>query len=284
LKRRSLDDQTDAVNSSLTAMLPIAPRGEDRFRAGPEGSTGFLFGGLTMAVAVAVAGRTVEPDLVPKSLRSAFLSTGEWAAMDVAVERVNTSRSFSGRRLRLEQDGRELAVADVTFHRPEEGIDRSYVAPPSLPEATALGPGRSWSSGLDVMEVRPLAAPEGAMTGRLHPYWAKIREDLGDGPLINGAALAFMSDFAVIYSPFDPSIQEAVGWRSLTLEHSLWFHRPFLASHWLLFDAGPLTRSGGRYVTRGTVYDERGVLVASFVQEGVIRRVDTGEPRRSTRP
>jgi acyl-CoA thioesterase II len=254
-------------------MLPITPRGEDRFRAGPSGRSGFLFGGLTMAIAAAVAGRTVEPDLVPKSMRTAFLSTGEWAAMDVAVERVNTSRSFSGRRLSLEQDGRCIAVADVTFHRPEEGSDRTYATVPTVPDAAELGPGRSWSGGLDVMEVRPVVPVEGAMTGRLHPYWARIREDLGGDHLINGAALAFMSDFAVIFSPFDPSTREAVGWRSLTLEHCLWFHRPFSASRWLLFDAGPLTRSGGRYVTRGDIHDERGALVASFVQEGVIRRV-----------
>ncbi len=237
-----------------------------------------------MAIAVAVSARTVEPDLVPKSLRTAFLSTGEWGAMDVAVERVNTSRSFSGRRLHLEQDGRGLAVADVTFHRPEEGIDRSYAVLPQVPDATALGPGRNWSGGLDVMEVRPLIPAGGALTGRLHPYWARIREDLGDGHLINGAALAFMSDFAVIYSPFDPSTREAVGWRSLTLEHCLWFHRPFRASSWLFFDAGPLTQSGGRYVTRGTVHDQRGVLVASFVQEGVIRRVAPGQKWGSTDP
>jgi acyl-CoA thioesterase len=261
------------VTSTFTALLSIAPRDEDRYRAGPEGSGGFLFGGLTMAIAVAVSGRTVKPDLVPKSLRTAFLTTGEWGAMDVAVEKVNTSRSFSGRRLRLEQDGSRLAVADVTFHRPEEGIDRSYAVLPPVPGATDLGPGRNWSGGLDVMEVRPLSPADGTLTGRLHPYWARIREDLGADHLINGAALAFMSDFAVIYSPFDPSAREAVGWRSLTLEHSLWFHRPFRASSWLLFDAGPLTQSGGRYVTRGTIHDQKGVLVASFVQEGVIRRV-----------
>jgi acyl-CoA thioesterase II len=261
------------VTSSLTALLSIISHGEDRFRAGPPRGGGFLFGGLTMAIATAVAGRTVEADLVPKSLRTAFLHEGEWGPMDVAVERLNTSRSFSGRRLRLEQEGRCIAVADVTFHRPEEGTDRTYAVPRRVPDPAELGPGRSWSSGLDVMEVRPLTPVEGPMTGRLHPYWARIREDVGEGQLVNGAALAFESDFAVIYSPFDPATREAVGWRSLTLEHCLWFHRPFRASNWLLFDAGPLTQSGGRYVTRGTIQDQKGALVGSFVQEGVTRRV-----------
>ncbi len=264
------------MNASLLALLPITSRGEDRFLAGPPDSGGFLFGGLTMAIATAVAGRTVEADLVPMSLRTAFLSAGEWGPMEVAVDRLNTSRTFSSRRLRLEQEGRCIAVADVTFHRPEEGTDRTYVAPGRVPDATELGPGRSWSSGLDVMEVRPLTPVDGAMTGRLHPYWARIRQDLGDDQLINGAALAFESDFAVIFSPFDPATREAVGWRSLTLEHCLWFHRPFRASNWLLFDAGPLTQSGGRYLTRGTIHDQKGALVASFVQEGVTRRVATG--------
>jgi acyl-CoA thioesterase II len=264
------------VNSSLSALLPITSHGEDRFLAGPPSSGGFLFGGLTMAIATAVAGRTVEPDLVPMSLRTAFVSAGEWGPMDVAVERVNTSRTFSGRRLRLEQEGRCIAVADVTFHRPEEGTDRTYVAAGQVPDPTEMGSGRSWSGGLDVMEVRPLAPVDGPMTGRLHPYWARIRENVGDDQLINGTALAFESDFAVIFSPFDPATHEAVGWRSLTLEHCLWFHRPFRASNWLLFDAGPLTQSGGRYVTRGTIHDQKGALVASFVQEGVTRRAAPG--------
>jgi len=261
------------VTPDLSALLSIAQLGEDRFRAGPEEHGGFLFGGFTMAVALAVAGRTVAPELVPKSLRTAFLSEGKWGAMEASTQQVNTSRSFSGRRVSIQQAGRTIAVADATFHRPEEGIDRSACVAPHVPSPSDLGSGRDWSYGLDAIEVRPLTPVAGDMTGRLHPYWARIREDLDDGHLINGAALAFMSDFAVIFSPFDPSIREAVGWRSLTLEHCVWFHRPFRASRWLLFDASPLTQSGGRYVTRGTIFDEGGTLVASFVQEGLTRQI-----------
>ena len=85
------------------------------------------------------------------------------------------------------------------------------------------------------------------------------------------AALAFMSDYLVTASPFEPGTSEGEGMNSHTLEHSLWIHRSFSAESWMLFDCAPLTQSAGRFVSRGTVHDEDGHLLASFVQEGLIR-------------
>jgi acyl-CoA thioesterase-2 len=262
------------MNQRISDLFLAAPTGDDQFRVEPAAGSGFLYGGLTMGIAATVAGATIDTGLVPKSLRTAFLRFGEWGPVDVGVEQVHDSRSFAGRRLRLTQGDRTIAVADVSFHRPDEGVDRQDAPRPDVPAPDDLDPAAALLGGLDPIELRPVRGvrPIGRATpARIHPYWCRVREDLGKDPVAHGAAMAFMSDYLVTSSPFDPGADEAAGLRSYTLEHTLWFHRPFAADRWLLFDAVPLTQSGGRFVSRGTVHDERGALVASFVQEGLIR-------------
>jgi acyl-CoA thioesterase II len=266
--------QTVVMSHRFSELLAFAPTADDRYRAEPAWGSGFLFGGLTMGVAITVAGATVDDALVPKSLRTAFLSFGEWGPMDVDVERVNTSRSFAGRRLRLRQGDRTVAVLDVTFHRPEEGVDRQRATAPQVPGPDDCEDLVVQLGGVRPIELRPVRATHGHPIGRIHPFWSRVHGDLGNDPVAHAAGLAFMSDYMVVYSPFEPGSGEAAGLRSFTLEHSVWFHRPFAADRWLLFDAEPLTQSGGRFVTRGTVHDDDGALVASFVQEGFVRPVD----------
>ena len=89
--------------------------------------------------------------------------------------------------------------------------------------------------------------------------------------MLHAAAVAFVSDYLVIYTPFDPGSGSGESVLSRTLEHSLWFHRPVDANTWLLIDAVPVSVVDGHYASRGTVHDESGALVASFVQEGFVR-------------
>jgi acyl-CoA thioesterase II len=254
-------------------LLAFTPIGDDRFRAEPSVGSGFLYGGLTMGVATVVAGATVDPGMVPLALRSSFVTFGEWGPLDVGVERVNTSRSFAGRRLTIAQGQRLVAAVEVAFHRPEEGVDRQGAAMPEVPAPEELEPMATPLGGVHVIDLRPTRPTGGRPTGRIHPYWCRASDEVGDHPLAHAAALAFMSDYMVIYSPFEPGAEEMAGVQSFTLEHSLWFHRPFSADRWLLFDAMPLSQSQGRFVSRGTVLDAGGGLVASFVQEGFVRPV-----------
>ncbi len=223
-----------------------------------------------MSVAVSVASATVPLDMVAKSLRTSFFRFGECASMDLRVESTNTGRTFAGRRLSISQAGRTLALADMTFHRPDGGADIQMVEAPSVPDPESLATVPCMLSQAHLMELRPVEpAHHGA--GRIHPYWCRISQELGSGPVPHAAGMAFMSDYMVIQSPFGPGAREAEGLSAFTLEHCLWFHRPFRADDWLLFDASPLSRSGGRFVSRGTVFDRQGALVASFVQEGLTR-------------
>lgn len=231
---------------------------------------GFLFGGLTMAIALCAAGSTVKEGLLPKSLRTSFVTFGRRATLDATVEEVNTGRRFARRAVLVRQEGHTVATAETTFHRPEEGVDRQLVRAPDVPDPAELQSVSGMLPEAHVIVLKPVdSSAHGA--GRIHPYWCHIHQDLGDVPIIHAAGLAFMSDYMVVHSPFEPGAGEAGAMSSFTLEHCLWFHRPFRSDEWLLFDAVPLSRSDGRFLSRGMVFDQRRTLVASFVQEGLTR-------------
>ena len=263
------------INACFTELIAARRLGDDDFRAEPIGH-GFLFGGLTMAMALTAAAATVDDGLVPLSLRCSFLSFGEWGPTNVSVDRVNTSRSFATRRVDLRQDGdKRVAVSDLLFHRPEAGTDLHYAVAPRVAAPNDLEPIQvlfgSVESGVDPFEVRPAHQRQLSERERFHPFWARTTERLPDRAAVHCAALAFMSDYLVIRSPFEPGAGQSRGLRSFTLEHTLWFHRPFDAGAWMLFDSSPISESNGRYVSDGTVHDEAGALLASFVQAGFVR-------------
>jgi acyl-CoA thioesterase II len=126
---------------------------------------------------------------------------------------------------------------------------------------------------IDPVEMRSTRPGPLTPRERVHPFWARAHGPLAEVPGAHAAALTFLSDYLVTASPFGPGTSEGEGMNSHTLEHSLWFHRSFSAERWMLFDCAPLTQSVGRFVSRGTVHDEGGSLLASFVQEGLIRPV-----------
>jgi acyl-CoA thioesterase II len=258
----------------FTDLIKVDDLGADRFTADPSGGPGFLFGGLTMAMAVAGAVLTVEDSMVPLSLRCSFISFGEWGPTDIEVERVNTSRSFAGRRLQLSQEGKLVAAVDIAFHRPQVGPEMQDAPVPAIPgpdELFAVKPVFGAQQPMEPVEMRfPRQGPP-TPRERVHPFWARARGPLGEVPGAHAAALSFFSDYLVTASPFEPGTAEGAGLNSYTLEHSLWFHRNFSAERWMLFGCTPLTQSDGRFVSRGTVHDEDGRLLASFVQEGLIR-------------
>ena len=262
------------MNQRFSDLMAMHAAGDGRLLATPAGGGGFLFGGLTMAMALTAAGTTVADGLVPLSLRASFPSFGQLGPTDIDVHAVNSSRSFANRRVHLTQGGKLVGFADVAFHLPETGPDTQDSAPPAIPGpdqldevATRFGA----DDPVDPVEIRAPRPPAPGVVERLHPYWARVRQPLGEDPVAHAAGLAFISDYVVIFSPFEPGSTQAEGMSSFTLEHSLWFHRPVVADRWLLFDCRPLTLAHGRYVSRGTVHDPAGRLVASFVQEGFIR-------------
>lgn len=262
-------DETTATRP-FRDLLPVDEVGPDRFVVRPAGK-GFLYGGLTMAIAIAVGGRTVNASFVPLSLRASFLAGGDWASpTEVAVERVSDSRSFAGRHLTLSQERGPVAVADLSFHRPVDGDTWQTPSSPPAAPPDALAAARVMT-GLPVMEVRLISAQDLRQGECIHPYWARFPVGVGDDPTERAAALAFVADYFVIHTPFPAGSGADQGMSSRTVEHSMWFHRPADPADWLHVDAHALAVGGERFTSRGEIHDREGALVASFVQLGVIR-------------
>jgi acyl-CoA thioesterase II len=248
---------------------PQEPTDTVHLAANPPGE-GFLFGGLSMAIGLAAACRETDPALTPKSLHALFLRPGSWGpTIDVSVTRVHDSRAFAIRRVILSQDDRALVEVTATLHRPEHGEDRQHTPFPDHPAPESLEPDHPPLARAGVMDVRPITPIDRSVSETAHPYWARF-PDLSDDPVERACAVTFVSDYMVIYTPFPKGSNEGAGQVSRTLSHSLFFHRP-PATEWLLLSSSPLNLGHGRFTSRGTVQDQSGRLVASFVQEGVVR-------------
>jgi acyl-CoA thioesterase II len=247
-------------------LLGTEPSGDDRFVVRSAGS-GFMFGGLSMAVALHCAAATVPDGKVPLWMTATFLTGGDWGGPhEVAVERVSDSRSFAVRRFELVNTGRTAIVGEVNFHHPEPGDDRSHAGPIALPPPEELT-GEIMHNPVDVGEVRPVRRKD--MLERKHPYWARIPL-VDDDPVQLSCAAAFVSDYYVMATPFVPEERAGDRLMSRTLQQAVWFHRP-VPEGWWYVDAEPLSLAGGRFVSRGTMQGRDGALFASFTQCGFVR-------------
>ncbi|HUZ10977.1 MAG TPA: acyl-CoA thioesterase domain-containing protein [Acidimicrobiales bacterium] len=249
---------------------PPGADGADHFVATPPGE-GFLFGGFTMALGLQAAARTTDAAFVPKSLHTLFLRPGAWGPkLDLLVTRVNDSRSFAIRRVALTQADRTVAEVTATFHLPEPGEDRQHAELPDAPAPDTLDPTNPLLPVPEIMEIRPVTPFDRLVGETAHPYWARFPDLPADDSLVQSCAVTFVSDYMVIFTPFPKGSEGGSEYLSRTLSHSLWFHRPPVGE-WLLLSSTPLTIGDGRFTSQGTVHDRQGGLVASFVQEGILR-------------
>jgi acyl-CoA thioesterase-2 len=258
------------MHEDFSRLTPLETCGDDRFVVRPPGS-GFLFGGLSMAATLRAAAATVTPDRRPLSLRATFLAGGDWGGPhELRVERISDTGSFAVRRIEFFTQDRLAVVSEVVFHQPDQGED--WQAPDHLaaPAAETLEPFDSQLPA-NVIDIRPVNPASGKLE-RLHPYWCRPREQLVD-PTLTACALAYISDYWVIGSPFAPGSGAGEGLVSRTYSHSIVFHRTPEVADWWLFDCQPVSVSGGRYFSRGGVQSTRGLKLASFEQLGFIRPI-----------
>jgi acyl-CoA thioesterase II len=248
-----------------------------------------VFGGLVIAQALVAAARTVE-SREPHSLHGYFLLQGDPSVPIVyEVDRIRDGASFTTRRCNAIQHGRPIFSLSASFQIKERGLDHAVPMPDvPLPESLpgeaklyarfgALFPeamSRWFAQDLPI-EIRPvdllhylghkLAAP-------VQYVWVRASGALPDDPALHRAVLAYLSDMSLLDTAlvahgrtiFEPDSQVA------SLDHALWFHRPFRADEWLLAQDSP--NSGGAHgLTRGLIFGRDGRLVASVAQEGLIR-------------
>lgn len=281
---------SDAV-SQLLAILDLERIEENIFRGrSPQVGWQRVFGGLVVAQALVASARTVE-GRAPHSLHGYFLLSGDPAVPIVyEVDRIRDGKSFTTRRCNAIQHGRAIFSLSASFQVEEPGLEHAVPmpnvpAPESLPSEAELlrrfgaempEAIRRWFAKERPIELRPSHPPRYVShnKGTLEQnVWLRATGRLPDDPAVHRAVLAYLSDMTLLdaalgahgRSVFDPGLQVA------SLDHALWFHRPFRADEWLLYAQDSPNSCGARGFARGLIFSRDGRLIASVVQEGLIR-------------
>lgn len=247
-------------------------RDGDRFTA-PRVTTGpsaRLFGGLIAAQALGAAGATVSPEKLPQSLHAYFVRGGKYGVdVELQVERTRDGRSFDTRRVTAIQQDKVILEMIASFHRPEPGTDWYPPRPPTLSveDATPKSPDLEDVERFDVRtredDDSPFVIP---------PFWIRFRDPIEDDPLIRACALTYMSDLGPVPAARPAGAPVAPGpGVAASLDHSVWFHRPFVPNTWHRYEVDGVNNSDARGLARGSLYDDAGVLVASTTQEALWR-------------
>ena len=254
-----------------------------------------VFGGQVAAQALIAACRTVDPRYHAHSLHSYFLLPGDTAVPIVYdVEQLRDGRSFATRRVVARQHGRAIFFLTASFQVEEPGFDHQDAMPevPSPEQGVALADlvrargeeeaerfAREWSA-LDVRYVgvsgRGLPDdPERPARARL---WIRVNGPLSDDPLQHLAAFTYASDLTLLGVSLVPHgvMIGSPGLQPASLDHAMWFHRPFRADEWWLYDQHSPAAQGARGLALARVWSQDGRLVASVAQEGLIRMRDGG--------
>ncbi|MFD1829746.1 acyl-CoA thioesterase [Streptomyces desertarenae] len=278
---------------SLVDLLDLERIEENIFRGhSPDESLQRVFGGQVAGQALVAAGRTTDGKRPVHSLHAYFLRPGRPGVPIVyQVERVRDGRSFTTRRVVAVQQGRTIFNLTASFHRGEPGFEHQLPMPEvpdpeslpkladelrehlgSLPEPLERMARRQ---PFDIRYVERLRWSREELRG-VDPrsaVWMRAVGPLGDDPLVHTCAVTYASDMTLLDAvrlPVEP-LWGPRGFDMASLDHAMWFHRPFRADEWLLYQQESPVATGARGLARGLLYDRRGRLVASVMQEGLFR-------------
>ena len=252
-----------------------------------------VFGGQVAAQAVVAATRSVESQYVLHSLHSYFLRPGDTTVPIVYdVERIRDGRSFVTRRVSARQHGRPIYFMTADFQIPEPGLEHQDRMPevpspeqgmPLVELARSRGPEvadqweREWAA-LDIRHVgiTGQGLPEDPDQPARARLWIKVDGELAADPTLQQAAFTYASDLTLLGAALvphgihiaSPRLQPA------SLDHTIWFHRPFRADEWWLYDQFSPFAGGARGLALARVFSQSGELVATVAQEGLIRLRD----------
>lgn len=250
-----------------------------------------VYGGQVIGQALVAASRTVSPNRSAHSLHGYFLRAGDTTIPILyKVDRIRDGKSFTTRRVVAVQRGQAIFTMSISFQVDEGGLSHQFdmpkvPAPDSLPTEDELRreQAKSWPkefqesfSGSSAIQVKPvdpvdLLNPEPAQA--MQRCWMRCGEALPDDPRIHQCVLAYLSDWSLLDTASRPHavsfMQDNV--QVASLDHAMWFHRPFRADEWLLYDQDSPSASGARGFNRGLIYSQTGELVASATQEGLLR-------------
>lgn len=277
----------------LVAALKLEKLEENLFR-GPRASIGWqrVFGGQVLGQALSAACQTVDAARANHSLHGYFLLAGDPGHEIIYdVERIRDGGSFTTRRVKAIQHGSVIFTMSASFQRREESFDHQDQMPPVPAPETLPAVASLMESFADMVpeKTRAFWQRENPVEMRIidparyigreprpatQAIWMRANGRLPSDPVMHQALLAYASDFTLLDTAliphgkvlFDPGLQLA------SLDHAMWFHRPFLADDWLLYVQDSPSAAGARGFCRGLIYARDGRLVASTVQEGLMRK------------
>jgi acyl-CoA thioesterase-2 len=284
---------------NLLGILDLEPLEHNLFRGrSPEDGWQRVFGGQVIGQALVAASRTVEPDRKAHSLHAYFLRPGDPTLPIIyEVDRIRDGKSFVTRRVVAIQHGHAIFSMSASFQVEEAGLDHQTPAPSVTPPEELVSeeelkrqfiehasePAKRYWRRERPIELRPVSLAHFLTREKLQPVqhvWFRATGALPDDAAFHKCVLGYASDMLLLDTSlyphgrtlFDRDLQVA------SLDHALWFHRPFRADEWLLYSQESPTASGARGFTRGAIYSREGTHVASVAQEGLIR-VWPGEKR-----
>lgn len=282
---------TTAIEN-LLGIFDLEPLEHNLFRGrSPDDGWQRVFGGQVIGQALVAASRTVEPDRKAHSLHAYFMRPGDPTVPIVyEVDRIRDGKSFTTRRVVAIQHGHAIFSMSASFQVEEGGLDHQSTAPDVPPPEKLISeeelkrqflqyasePIRRYWQRERPIEFRHVSLDHFTSRKKLEPVqnvWFRATSALPDDPAIHECVLAYASDMWLLDTSlhphgriiFDADIQVA------SLDHALWFHRPFRADDWLLYAMETPSASGARGFARGAIYTREGELIASTAQEGLIR-------------
>ena len=251
-----------------------------------------VYGGQVIGQALVAASRTVEDEArSAHSLHGYFLRPGDTTVPILySVDRIRDGRSFTTRRVVALQRGEAIFSMSVSFQVLERGLEHQNQIPDVPPPEACIDPQasrreRSASTTQNILDqanqpqpielkfVEPFNEFNPNPAPPIQHVWVKTSGKMPKNLRLNQCLLAYASDLTLLDTSYRP---HGIGWRNdkfqvASLDHSMWFHKPFLTDEWMLYQQDSPFAGGARGFSRGTIFNTKGDLIASVAQEGLIR-------------
>lgn len=251
-----------------------------------------VYGGQVIGQSLSAAKETVDENRQVHSFHSYFLRPGDpQKPIIYDVENLRDGRSFSTRRVKAIQYGRPIFYLTASYQAEESGLNHQSTMPDVPPPESLLSEQalvQSIAQHLPQKAVdtfgreRPIEVRPVTIVNPLAPkpeapkqyLWIKANGEMPDDPRIHQYVLAYASDWGFLVTALQPHGVTLMTpkMKVATIDHSMWYHRPFRMDEWLLYAIDSPSASGARGLVRGEIYNQKGELVASAVQEGLMRQ------------
>jgi len=282
-------------NARLQVLFELEELEQGLYR-GNSWDLGFraLYGGQVLGQSVIAAYRSLSDDRRIHSFHSYFLLPGDAAKPVVyEVENVRDGRSFSARRIKAIQNGRTIFYMTASFQKVEQGLSHQFSEMPNMPPPESVDKDiRFYDDNFDKLSSRMKAAlpfhrPVDIRTiNGSHSFnavkrdpkrqlWLKGTDKISNDVALNQASLAYASDYHFLSTALQAhglAVQDK-SLRLATIDHAMWFHHSFQFDDWLMYEMESPFSGNGRALVQGKIYNKEGLLVASSVQEGLLRQV-----------